>query len=781
MIPVGGTLLPIILMSDATQLTNFSGDQKSWPVYMTIGNLNSKIRQKHHLHTICTIAMLPTGPKLKDFMDKKTRDRQAAHNNSVFHECVRAILAPLTDVVQRNTGVTALCADGAYRRVFPCVAAWIADYPEHILLQNLGSGACPVCEADKSRFEDNGLAACGIGRDHRDYRDCYISGSYDRLDNALVKRSYTALWDLLLDTDDMREDFTVISEIWKPDILHVIIIGMLKHLLEWVHHLLKYHKRLQLFNEVWLSVPTYLTMTRPNKAYEDITQWTGKKYKSMAHFLLVVLTVTLRFGSRNSDYNTPTGAEKKKFDTAIQCTRNLIDFYLYSTYERHDDDTIRLMKHALDSFHQFKDAFLRHRELVAARNASSLARAEANEGKQNFLGDSTGAERRRREAEWKRYVEQEANDAWEKAAHFNLPKMHLMQHFVPSIQEFGNIIQWSTEHSEAAHKHQIKRGYASSNRCGDISQQIANWYQRREAFVCRQLNNEWVESGTRGDNAEEERQTEREITQGETDGDSNDMADDDIIDTPPAPTMGSIQYRSGADKIVTLTQVLGLAEIDDFFPAFQRHITDLQRFAGISSEEALSAAAAVYHNITVPVQHFANGKWERQKLISTVKRNWHGKHPRNDWAWWKPKRQGGARIRPYGALHGRLPVKLCCLFSVNLDGETLNLALVETTTPVNNGRTDDAAGLVRVERASIRPWRVIDVGSIDGAAHLIPEPKISGETWPKTWWVNSQIDLKTWNFIYEYEEEPRCLSDDEERQSSNERRSGTGNRHMRRK
>jgi hypothetical protein len=32
-------VVPLVFMSDATHLTNFAGDKKAWPVYMTIGNL----------------------------------------------------------------------------------------------------------------------------------------------------------------------------------------------------------------------------------------------------------------------------------------------------------------------------------------------------------------------------------------------------------------------------------------------------------------------------------------------------------------------------------------------------------------------------------------------------------------------------------------------------------------------------------------------------------------------------------------------------------------------
>jgi hypothetical protein len=38
-IPKGGVVTPVILVSDKTQLTQFGGDKKAWPVYLTIGNI----------------------------------------------------------------------------------------------------------------------------------------------------------------------------------------------------------------------------------------------------------------------------------------------------------------------------------------------------------------------------------------------------------------------------------------------------------------------------------------------------------------------------------------------------------------------------------------------------------------------------------------------------------------------------------------------------------------------------------------------------------------------
>jgi len=42
---VGDTLVPLIIMSDGTHLSNFAGDRIEWPVFIKIGNLSSKIRQ----------------------------------------------------------------------------------------------------------------------------------------------------------------------------------------------------------------------------------------------------------------------------------------------------------------------------------------------------------------------------------------------------------------------------------------------------------------------------------------------------------------------------------------------------------------------------------------------------------------------------------------------------------------------------------------------------------------------------------------------------------------
>jgi hypothetical protein len=44
LLPLGSTLAPIIIATDKTQLTQFSGNKKAYLVYLTLGNLPRSFR-----------------------------------------------------------------------------------------------------------------------------------------------------------------------------------------------------------------------------------------------------------------------------------------------------------------------------------------------------------------------------------------------------------------------------------------------------------------------------------------------------------------------------------------------------------------------------------------------------------------------------------------------------------------------------------------------------------------------------------------------------------------
>jgi len=95
-------------------------------------------------------------------------------------------------------------------------------------------------------------------------------------------------------------------------------------------------------------------------------------------------------------------------------------------------------------------------------------------------------------------------------------------------------------------------------------------------------------------------------------------------------------------------------------------------------------------------------------------------------------------------LPGSLPAKLVALLKIcdyRSDNTVCRVAGVQTLTPVNSGRLSDLHGLVTVQmRKDTRGFTIVDIGTILGLAHLIPEED-------RRWLVNSQIDLRTFNQV----------------------------------
>jgi len=136
-------VVPIIGLSDQTDLTNFSGDKKACPVYMTIGNILSWIRNSPAKMPILLLALLPVPPKFTG-ESACANEAQRQTNVDTLQAVFDLILAPLQPVAQE--GMAMDCADDKTRLCFPILSAWIADHAEHAALQGIGSKSCPKCE-----------------------------------------------------------------------------------------------------------------------------------------------------------------------------------------------------------------------------------------------------------------------------------------------------------------------------------------------------------------------------------------------------------------------------------------------------------------------------------------------------------------------------------------------------------------------------------------------------------------------------------------------------------
>jgi hypothetical protein len=75
-IPEGGTIIPILLATDKTMLSQHHGDESAWPIYVTIGNLDRATRRKQTVPGSVLLGFLPVTSETAD--DSKARVYHAA-------------------------------------------------------------------------------------------------------------------------------------------------------------------------------------------------------------------------------------------------------------------------------------------------------------------------------------------------------------------------------------------------------------------------------------------------------------------------------------------------------------------------------------------------------------------------------------------------------------------------------------------------------------------------------------------------------------------------------
>jgi len=85
-------------MSDLRNHTNLSGDKKAWPVYMTIGNLQSTIRNRPGSMAILLLGLFPIPLKLAK--SSRADKLQRLINADTLRGVFELIFGPLNDAAR---------------------------------------------------------------------------------------------------------------------------------------------------------------------------------------------------------------------------------------------------------------------------------------------------------------------------------------------------------------------------------------------------------------------------------------------------------------------------------------------------------------------------------------------------------------------------------------------------------------------------------------------------------------------------------------------------------
>ena len=140
-------IIPIIISSDKTQLTQFCG-KLAYPIYLTISNIPKHICQKPSRQAQVLLTYLPMS-KLDHIKNKASR-RHCMSN--LFHHCMQVVVKLLASA--GHNGIILVSGDSTVRRCFPILAAYVGDYPEQVLVSLVKTGTCPIYPAPHDNIDD---------------------------------------------------------------------------------------------------------------------------------------------------------------------------------------------------------------------------------------------------------------------------------------------------------------------------------------------------------------------------------------------------------------------------------------------------------------------------------------------------------------------------------------------------------------------------------------------------------------------------------------------------
>ncbi|KAJ3805883.1 hypothetical protein F5876DRAFT_81287 [Lentinula aff. lateritia] len=324
----GATIIPIIILSDKTQVTLFQ-NKSAYPVYLTIGNLPKEIRCKPSQQGQILLAYLPS-TRLEHISNKTARRRMVVN---LFHSCMTSLVAPLKEAGLE--GITMQSGDGVSRHCHPILASYVGDYPEQCLVTTCYSGDCPSCETEK---EDLGLFP--VTKPYRDFKKALdatmLIGTKEWADECLtvnLKPVQHPFWENLPYTDIFRSI--------TPDILHQMYQGVMKHLISWLTDICGADE----MDARVRRLPPNHNIRIFHKGISSLSRISGTEHKQMCSFILGMIV----------DIPQLTAVQS---NALLAATRALLDFLYLACYSIHSSNTLVSLDESLAQFHSKREIFV---------------------------------------------------------------------------------------------------------------------------------------------------------------------------------------------------------------------------------------------------------------------------------------------------------------------------------------------------------------------------------------------------------------------------------------
>lgn len=324
---MGSTVVPVIVSTDKTQLSVFSGQKEAYPGYLTIGNIPKSFRRKPSLHAQILFAYLPTSQfNTTNLTNTDIRMAKAR----AFHYAMKHIFASLKSAGTKGVDMTS--GDGRTRHCFPILAAYVADYPEQCLVTSVRYGYCPICECPHDQLGEWGDCERRTQGDVLETLRTAFAALTVKDREAILKESGLAAI-----KDPFWADLphlNIHSSI-TPDILHQLYQGLIKHLTSWIQRLIGPKELDHRLSRLPPNHPVRIY----DQGIKNFSRLSGNEHRQIAKQLMGCLVGRVE-------------------DGVLRGTRALLDFLYLAQYQSHSDATLHYLETALAEFHANKDIFL---------------------------------------------------------------------------------------------------------------------------------------------------------------------------------------------------------------------------------------------------------------------------------------------------------------------------------------------------------------------------------------------------------------------------------------
>ena len=225
-----------------------------------------------------------------------------------------------------------------WRRCHPILAAFVSDYPEQTLVTCTYNTRCPKCTVHPNNIGDftrSPLRDYDAALEAFQLADGDVRAFHSACRKLDIKPVFHPFWEAL----PLTNIFVSIT----PDILHQMLQGVMKKLIEWL-------TSPQVFGPSQIDArcrslpPNHHIMTFV-KGISPLSRITGLEHKNMCRILLGLIM----------DLPLPSGLTSSRL---IRAVRALLDFLYLAQLPSHTTDTLLRLEDSLARFHQNKDIFI---------------------------------------------------------------------------------------------------------------------------------------------------------------------------------------------------------------------------------------------------------------------------------------------------------------------------------------------------------------------------------------------------------------------------------------